>query len=31
MVNGHRIFIVQKSGNPDAASIQQVSLDDFGK
>ena len=31
MVNGHRIFVVQKSGNPDAGSIQQVSLDDFGK
>ena len=31
MVNGHRIFVVQKADNSDAGSIQQVSLDDFGK
>ena len=31
MVNGHRIFIVQKTDKPEAGTVQHVSLDDFGK
>ncbi|MCK5360202.1 MAG: cytochrome b/b6 domain-containing protein [Gammaproteobacteria bacterium] len=31
MVNGHRIFVVQKAGNPDKDNIQHISLDGFGK
>ena len=31
MVNGHRIFIAQKTDKPEAGTVQHVSLDDFGK
>ncbi len=31
MVNGYRIFIVQKDEKPSAGDIHRVSLDDFGK
>ena len=31
MVNGHRIFVVQKTDKKKAGTVQHVSLDDFGK
>ena len=31
MVNGHRIFVVQKTDKKEAGTVQHVSLDDFGK